>query len=222
MIKVNLLPGGKKRAKSRNLSFTMPDFKGFPMDRWVLGSGAVTAVALVAMGYLFLSTNSRNAELTVGLEAAVQDSARYAELIRQSDHLQARRDSIAEKVAIIQEIDGARYIWPHLLDEVARALPDYTWLTNMLDIGATDSASPIFRIQGRAGNIFALTRFMENLEASPFIRNVQLMTTAATMEGAAMVTNQRVYQFTLEAAYDTPPSELLQTVPLLGSAAGTQ
>lgn len=221
MIRVNLLPGGKKRQKSAGVSFKLPDFKALPADKWVLGSGAITAIVLLVMGWLFLTTSSREMELTSQLESAVSDSTRYAELIRQSDELQARRDSIAQKVAIIQEIDGARYIWPHVLDEVARALPDYTWLTNVIDIGSGATA-PTFRIQGRAGNIFALTRFMENLESSPFVQDVKLMTTAATLDGGGAVTNQRVYEFTLEAAYETPPSELLQTVPLLGTAAGTQ
>ena len=28
-------------------------------------------------------------------------------------------------------MDGDRYVWPHLLDEVTRALPAYTWLVDL-------------------------------------------------------------------------------------------
>ena len=29
------------------------------------------------------------------------------------------------------QIDSDRYVWPHLLDEVSRNLPSYTWLTSL-------------------------------------------------------------------------------------------
>ena len=110
-------------------------------------------------------------------------------------------------------------MWPHLLDEVARALPDYTWLTGIVQIGAARVHMPDFRIRGRSGNNFALTRFMENLEASPFIREVQLVTTEQVIEQEDGMDGVRtVHDFTLEASYELPPPELIETVPLLGQA----
>lgn len=186
----------------------------FPKDRWVLGSTLVIVVALALMGYLYVNTGSRLGDLTVSIDEAVSDSARYADLIQQNDALVARRDSIAQRVAVIQEIDGDRYVWPHILDEVARALPDYTWLTEIVQLSASPDVQ--FRIQGRAGNNFALTRFMENLEASPFIRNVSLVSTEQTVASSGGV-NQVVNTFFLEAFFERPPLELLQTEPLFDS-----
>ena len=68
-------------------------------------------------------------------------------LIARTELLTARRDSIAQRVAIIQEIDQDRYSWPHLLDEVARALPDYTWLTELTQVGTDPLA---IRLVGQA------------------------------------------------------------------------
>ena len=87
-------------------------------------------------------------------------------------------DSVGNKSClqqIIQEIDGARYVWPHIMDEIARNLPEYTWLTELLQVSLGDELQ--FRLVGRAGNNFALTQFMENLEASLFIRGVRLLST---------------------------------------------
>ena len=141
---------------------------------------------------------------------AVQDSANYADLIQRNEQLTARRDSIGQKVDIIQEIDEGRYIWPHVLDEVARALPDYTWLTQILQVTVGDLIE--FQVHGKAGNNFALTSFWEALEASPFIRSVNLVQTEQVLEP----TGELVYVFQLDAAYEVPPTELLQTVPLFG------
>jgi Tfp pilus assembly protein PilN len=125
--------------------------------------------------------------------------------------LNARRDSIAQRVGIIQEIDGDRYVWPHIMDEVARALPDYTWLEDLLQ---TSPGEPLtFRIVGQAGNNFAVTQFMENLEGSPFVRNVELVSTEQEVLATGGI-NRIVNRFELEAEYERPPPELLETVPL--------
>lgn len=212
MIEVNLLPGGKKRASSRpKLSFSIPRVEAIPKDPWILGSAAVFLVAAVGSAFLYLTTSSQLEELTVRTEAAVADSIRYFDLIQQNNALTARRDSIAQRVAIIQEIDGDRYTWPHVMDEVARALPDYTWLVELLQV---DGGDPLkLRIGGQAGNNFAVTQFMENLEASLFIRNVSLVSTEQEVVAQGGI-NRIVNRFVLEGEYERPPTELLETVPL--------
>jgi Tfp pilus assembly protein PilN len=220
LIKVNLLPGGKRGAsKGARKGIPLPKLSGLGGDRWLNGVIVLTVIGLGYAGYLFMGLTAETEELTVALDAAAADSARYAEIVERNEALIARRDSIAERVGIIQGIDQGRYVWPHLLDEVARALPDYTWLTGIVQIGAAQAHIPDFRIRGRSGNNFALTRFMENLEASPFIRAVQLVTTELVVEQEEGMDGVRtVHDFTLEASYELPPPELIETVPLLGQA----
>ena len=218
MISVNLLPGGKKRpSKGPRVPFALPSFGAIPRDSFILGSAGVVVVVLAAVGYFFLSVTGQFGELTVAVDEAVSDSIRYADLIQQHDALRARSDSIAQKVAIIQEIDGGRYIWPHLMDEVARALPDYTWLMSLVQVSA--GAEVQFRLEGRAGNMYALTRFMANLEDSPFIRNVVLIETTQVNESQGAVTRV-VHGFTFEARYEQPSEDVLETVPLFGAESG--
>jgi type IV pilus assembly protein PilN len=212
LIEVNLLPGGKKRAGRRpTFSFKLPTVEGVPRDPWILGSAVVVLLAVAVAAYLYLTTTSRREELTVSIEAAVADSARYFDLIQQNSALNARRDSIAQRVGIIQEIDGDRYVWPHIMDEVARMLPDYTWLQELLQVSPGEPLT--FRVVGQAGNNFAVTQFMENLEASVFIRNVELISTEQEVVATGGI-NRIVNRFELEAEYERPPPELLETVPL--------
>jgi len=215
LIEVNLLPGGKKRAKKGpSLSFKVPSIEAVPKDPWILGSASVVLVAVVVSGFLYLTTSSRQEELTVSIEIAVADSIRYFDLIQQNNALNARRDSIAQRVGIIQEIDGDRYVWPHIMDEVARNLPDYTWLIELIQVSPGEPLR--FRISGQAGNNFAVTQFMENLEASLFIRNVDLVSTEQEVVARGGI-NRIVHRFELEAEYERPPPELLETVPLFMS-----
>jgi Tfp pilus assembly protein PilN len=175
----------------------------------------VVLAAVVGGGFLYFTTSRLRGDLEVRIEEARADSARYADLILQNDALMARRDSIAQRVEIIQEIDGDRYVWPHIMDEVARALPEYTWLTDILQVSLGDELE--LRIEGRAGNTFALTQFMENLEASLFLRNVDLIATEQVIEESEEVGRRVVYRFQLEALFERPPAELLQTVPLFNA-----
>ena len=107
---------------------------------------------------------------------------------------------MVSQVNLIKSFDDKRFVWPHIMDEVSRALPPYTWVTSMLqtNVGrrslqtrsgpaAARAARPDrrrstarsvprmqFKLVGNTVDIQALTRFMKVLEASPFIENVQL------------------------------------------------
>ena len=214
MIEVNLLPGGKRRSAKKGgggLPFSLPRISAIPADPYILGAIATGVATVGLLGWWYLGLSSSQEEVQVALVEAASDSANYADLIQRNEQLTARRDSIAQKVNIIQEIDAGRFIWPHVLDEIARALPDYTWLSQILQVTVGETTE--FQIHGKAGNNFALTSFGEALEASPFIRNVALVQTEQVLEP----TGQIVFVFQLDAAFEVPPMELLETVPLFGS-----
>lgn len=195
----------------------MPSFGGGFGDRWVLTSAAVIVLLVGGAGYLYWTMTEGMADLDVGIEAAQADSIRYADEIAQNSLLRAREDSILQRATIIQEIDEGRYVWPHILDEVARALPDYTWITEIVQVSLGDQMQ--FQIDGRAGNNFAVTQFMENLEASLFISNVRFRLTEQVSEDSGGF-NRAVTSFSLDAFFDRPSPELLETVPLFGLPSG--
>ena len=217
MIEVNLLPGGKKRRPSkggggsilgglRNLS--IPNLGSLLADSYTVAAAVVALGVLLALGWWYVGLSSRQGDVEVALADALQDSANYADLIQRNATIEARRDSIAQKVEIIQEIDALRYVWPHLLDELSRALPDYTWLTQVIQVSVGEEVE--FQVRGRAGNNLALTTFWRQLQESPFIRNVQLVQTEQVLEP----TGQLVYEFQLDCVYAPPPMDLIETVPL--------
>ncbi|GMR12403.1 MAG: hypothetical protein BMS9Abin29_0592 [Gemmatimonadota bacterium] len=218
MIEVNLLPGGKKRAgKGRGFRIGIPDLKAIPADPFIIGAVVVGLASTLLVGWWYTDLSNRDAELAVALEDAIQDSTDFHDLIENNNTLQARQDSVAQKVDIIQEIDAGRYVWPHVLDEVARALPDFLWITALQQVSVGDFVE--FRIDGRAGNNIAVTTFMDALEASPFVRGVRLISTEQAVEQLSSGGGQLVIVFTVEAAYEQPPFDLLETIPLFGAGA---
>jgi Tfp pilus assembly protein PilN len=218
VIEVNLRPGTRRKAaRGVKFSFALPRLGGVGLPRrdpWTLGAAGAVLVALLGAVWLVGDVAGVEQELELRIEAEVRDSIRFEDIIRRSGTLQVRRDSIAQRVEVIQQIDGARFRWPHIMDEVARALPDYTWLTRLTQVSA--GAQVLFRIEGRSGTYFGLTNFMENLESSPFLRGIELVTSEQVAVALGGGANQLVYRFVLEASTREPPPEVVERVPLFG------
>ncbi|MEJ2185969.1 MAG: PilN domain-containing protein [Gemmatimonadota bacterium] len=215
MIEINLLPGAARRKKRQGgFSFSLPKGGNLPsFDRWLAFVIAAWIIGPGLVGWLYFSVTSKRNDLQVQIDQAVQDSTRYARLIQAANKLQARRDTIARKLQVIQQLDQDRYIWAHVLDEISRALPEYTWLTSIAQTQGGNA--PTFQIEGKTGNYYALTQFMNDLEASPFIRQVRLYTTQQES-----VDGKIVNQFVLLASYEPPSPQYIETVPLLDNDAG--
>ncbi|MDA0329073.1 MAG: PilN domain-containing protein [Gemmatimonadetes bacterium] len=217
MIEVNLLPGGKKRSSAGggfSFSLNLDALKklgsgGGAVDPYMGFFAFGAAIAIGYMGWAFMGIRSTTEDLDVQLQVAVQDSIKNAAIIQRTNELQARGDSIQRRVAIIQDIDAGRYTWPHLLDEIAAAVPDFTWLREIIYAGE----SPLqVRVTGRASSIFAVTSFMRRLEASRFLRAVS----PETMQQVPSEENPEdlVYMFELLVTYESPAIEELESVPL--------
>ena len=221
MIKINLLPGASKRSSRRRPRLALPAFgerlKGAgEFDRWGAFLAAAWIVGPLFVAWLFMGTRGRMDELGVAIEGARLDSIRYAEIRAANATMLARQDTIATKLQIIQEIDAGRFAWVHIMDEVSRSLPQFTWLTA---VNAQPTENPLhaprFNVEGRTGTPFALTEFMQNLEASPFLKSITLITTDQIREG-----ERTIYSFTLEGEFQEPPPDAIESVPIFERAEG--
>ncbi|MDQ6828353.1 MAG: PilN domain-containing protein [Gemmatimonadota bacterium] len=234
MIEINLLPGAGKKPRGRSTGFDFASvFKGVGSqirDPWLIGAIASVVVAAGAVLAMYFYQHRTELALDDRLQKAEQDSIRYVAVIREKRKAEARRDSVIRQVDLIKAIDSKRFIWPHLMDEVSRALPPYTWLTSVAQTNVTaaapvatsdpagkkkvptDSVEPPkvnFRIIGNTVDIQALTRFMKLLEASPFIENVQIVKSSMIL-----VDGKEVTEFQLDAQYQVPDPSSIRSVPV--------
>lgn len=215
LIEMNLLPGGKRGGgrKKSGKKVSVPKFGGFGEnlkgDPYLLGLAALVIAAVAHVGVVFVTQTQRISSVEADLEAQRQDSIRYAEAIAAADSLRARQDTLRQKSQVIRTIDADRYVWPHILDEVSTALPEYTWLTSMAQTPGGQGTVE-FRIEGQAGVTAALTRFMRNLAASPFIRDVRLVSQEQVQQGRRLVNS-----FVLLARYEQPDSSVITTEPII-------
>lgn len=221
MIEINLLPDARRRStprlpRLRSMSADRTAHARKPTDRWLLFAILAWLVGSLVAASMFFSTRDRRSGLEVAIEGARLDSARYAEMRAANELLLARQDTIAQKLEIIQEIDAGRYVWAHIVDEISRAIPPSTWLVSIAYLSVEGTFdTPRFAMDGRTRNTFALTRLMQDLEASPFIRNVTLLQTDQLRED-----EKRLYTFQLEAQFENAPPDRIETVPLFTRQGG--
>jgi Tfp pilus assembly protein PilN len=225
MIEINLLPNARKKTRATtsakfDFGATMGRLSERFKDPWLGVAIGGAAVGLALIGFMWFSQSRQVRTLTEREQVAVQDSARYAAVVAQMRAAEAQRDSIERQIAVITAIDGDRFVWPHILDEVSRALPTYTWLSSVAQANPTASVSPEaalagtvppinVRVIGVTVDVQALTIFMTQLEASPFLRNITIVgSEVAVTEG------KQVTEFTLDMQYSKPDKSEIRTVPL--------
>ena len=214
MIEINLAPGAEagRSTMGRRASLSLPKLSSVGADSRSVLMGAGGLLLLLLIGFLVWRSGRHRDELRAQIEAEATDSTRFATTIELVQALRARQDTIQQKIGVIREVDQRRYVWPHLLDEISAAVPPFAWLTEISSTEARDTTNPglTFTMQGSAGSTQALTRFMKNLEESPFVREVTLVTSEQAEESG-----RSVHRFTLEARYETPDETAIETVPIV-------
>ena len=143
MIQVNLLPGTAAKSSGRSLDIggMLAGATAGIRDKYMLAAVASVGTVVLAVGLLFMSQSNLESSLTEREARALQDSARYKVVLAAKAKAEATRDSLYQQVAIIKSIDDSRFLWPHLLEEISNALPQYTWLTLVTQTSAPPSAA---------------------------------------------------------------------------------
>jgi Tfp pilus assembly protein PilN len=233
-IEINLLGGQKKRKKAAGAGLKMPNIQelmGQVKDPLLLGAIGAWVIALGFVGFFFLTTRTALANAQAEANRVQEEAARYRDLLVEKRRAVQLRDSLAAELRAIRRIDSDRYVWPHILEEVTKALPDYTWLTSLQAQGGapmvpgaapaapaameadTGAAPPVrFRIEGRTSEIAAYTRFLRQLAASPWIALVEDGPASRVEEDGRALT-----QFSIVVTFRSADSAFILTVPVTES-----
>jgi Tfp pilus assembly protein PilN len=218
VIEINLLPGAKKKRGGKGGGFRLPDLKSLAAsvrDPWLIACVALWLLVAGAVGLFYLPRKAKVAGLEPQLAAAQREARRLQAVLRTKAEAEAKRDSLIAQINVIRDIDRERYIWPHIMDAVTQALPPYTWLDGMSNLApAGDAAVPTVQVQltGKSADIQAVTRFVRNLEESPFLANATAVSTAVVREE-----EHEVFTFVINVAYQQPDTAILTMQPLAAS-----
>ena len=237
MIEVNLLPGQKRKAAGGGAKLKLPDFKALLTsikDPWLIAAVVAWVVVGGGVAALFLLDTAKKASLDSRVVNERHDADRFSSFIAEKRAQERRRDSLVVQINVIRQIDGQRYVWPHLLDQITKALPPYTWIQDMQQTAtppAVPTSVPVANgqrpspadsaaaanavnvtLNGRTVDIQAYTTFLRQLAASPWITDVTPAASQTVIESDRPVT-----AFSVSFKYRQADSVFIRTVPLVQS-----
>jgi Tfp pilus assembly protein PilN len=189
MIKINLAPTTKKgRApKTRAPRAPRPGIKIPPIQSALIYvAGIIIALLIIVVLLISQNIQMRNFNSNINqLNVKLNELKVYKAAV---DSLENRERELAALIAPIQLLNKNRFFIAHILDEVSDRVPDFTWLTLL----NTDSTR--IDIKGIAASNLLVADFMNRLEESPYISNVDL-----TVLEKKVIEKQEMMEFTLTA-----------------------
>ena len=246
MIEINLLPGSGKKSRGRSagvgLSETLSGILAKVKDPYLLSAVASVAVAFGLIALLWLTQSARERSLVEKEQKAVQDSTRYATVVAEKRKAEAQRDSVLRQVNIIRTIDDDRFIWSHIMDEVSRVVPPYTWLTSLTQtsVVVSPAAAPepvdpksaagkeaAKKPAAAAGVDTAIVRpplefriVGHTVDIQAMTRFMRFLETSPFIQNVRLakstpliVDNNQVTEFQLDAEYEIPDPAAIRRVP---------
>ena len=227
MIQINLKPGTRRASSKGSGPMFAGVAEGFkklrsqikePMLAMAVGAWVIV---IVGLGFLFISTAAQNGSLEPKLTATRSEFRRYQGFLQQKRKEEKVRDSTLAQIATIASVDQDRFVWPHIIDEVGSAVPDFTWLTSIASVAApaatapdtSGNAPPVdIKIVGRTSDLTNYTAFLRRLEESPWLGNV------LPIEAKTVTFNNRlITEFTVQATFTKADSSRIKMVPILES-----
>ena len=187
MIRINLLATERRGAKASS--------PGLQDAQKLMVIGSLLLVVTVALlGWRFWSLREQQAEVARQIEGATREEQRLQEILKQVQDFENRRKVLESRVALIDELRKGQTAPVHMIDQVSKALPEMTWLTNIQQTGYA------LTIQGRCLTLTSLSDFVGNLEASHyFMRPVEIIESTVVPGEAGK--GPELIQFTIRATF---------------------
>lgn len=190
MIRINLLPEEEKKKAAKKLpkvKVPIPSFRiRIPFRPTTFLVGFVVIVILIAFIVIWVRQNGEMRKLTKEID---QMNTRLKSLQKEVNlvkDLENKQTNLQRRLDVIKGLSENRFLRVKILDELASSLPEYVWLTSFED------KIPNFKIEGMSFSNLTVADFMNRLEDSEYLTDVDLTTLKKISFGG-----QDVMQFTL-------------------------
>jgi type IV pilus assembly protein PilN len=191
MIRINLLKPENKDIRETVVAAGLSEEGGKKGPN--LGN-LVFLVLVIGLGlFYFFQQKAFTRENTL-LSKARQEKSQLQYVEAKLEEQRKARESLDQKINLIESLNAKRDLAPRLMDELNRRLPEWVWLSELTydDKG--------IQIKGRALSNNLIADYIGNLEASPQLMNVNLVSsTQRTTQG------DQYLEFSLRAVLEKKP-----------------
>jgi type IV pilus assembly protein PilN len=156
MIRINLLAVERERTKKKSTFQTG--------QKVTVACSAVLVLAVVTIGWRYLSLNNESKQLDVDISNSQQEASRLHAIILQVQEFEQRKAQLQQRVVLIEQLRKSQTGPVHMLDQISRSLPPSLWLT------ALKQDNESITIDGRCTSLTALSDFVANLEGTGYFK----------------------------------------------------
>ncbi len=163
MIKINLLPTKKK-----------PPKKVIDLQQQVILAVLVLVLVMIALGFYWKTQRDRIAMLENKKAVAEKQIADQENMLKEVKNVEEERKKVSEKIEIIEKLKKNQSGPVLLLDTVSAALP------KGVNLSSLSESNNNVNLDGEAFTNDDVVRFIDNLKASPLLKDVMLLETNQT------------------------------------------
>jgi Tfp pilus assembly protein PilN len=128
-------------------------------------------IGTLAGGYYFYSTlSATTAQLDIDIAAKEAEKKKLDEVIKQNAIYETRKDDLAKRIKVIDDLKNSQLSPVVMLDRLADAVDKtrFVWLANFSQVNSK------ITMNGTANSLEALTQFYSNLDSSGYFHNIDL------------------------------------------------
>lgn len=157
MIRINLLAAERRQAKAAPKGLLLA-------QKMTIVGSLILVLAALGIGWRYWALGQMAANTERQLNEARREEQRLASILKQVADFEARREQLQQRATLIDELRRGQAAPVHMVDQISRALPEMTWLTELRQEGFDVT------IQGRCLSLTSLSDFVGNLEASRYFK----------------------------------------------------
>ena len=149
---------------------------------------------VIALGAFYFFQKKAMDQENALLASARQEKAKLQYVETKLEEQRKARESLNQKISLIEALNAQRDLAPRLMDELSRRLPDWVWLTEVNYDGQT------VQIRGQALSNNLIADYISGLESSPLMMNVNIVSSQQRT-----IQEDQYLEFTLRATIEKKP-----------------
>lgn len=150
MARINLLPWRQEEQERKNKEFAI-----------MAGAVAVLTILLVLLALTYLNNELSNQQ--AANDMIRNENTRLDGVLTEIEGLEQQRTEMLDRMRVIQDLQGRRFVPVRVWDDIARAVPQAMYMTGMKREGK------VITFSGFAADANVVSEFVRRLDATPWL-----------------------------------------------------
>lgn len=197
MIRINLLAVERERTKGRAL---------IPVaHRVTIAASLILVATALLIAWWFWALRQESVRVDEEIARAEVEMQQLRSVLGQVRQFETSKASLQQRVSLIEQLRRGQAGAVHIVDELSRALPEYTWLTEVNQQGDE------FTVSGMTTSLTGVSDYIANLGASAWFKPpIELVDSQID---ASQRASEPIVRFSIKARFNNPE---VPAAPLAG------